>query len=93
MKKLKVEYFHSEQIGQPELYLELSQRFTDISFVITKINVQESEKFLNEGIKLIPFTRLSMNSSDSSSDSFEEVLKLYGDQTSIELETLIKEYL
>jgi hypothetical protein len=93
MKTLKIEYFHSEQIGQPELYQDLASQFQDVLFEVTKVNLQESEKLLEKDIKLIPFTRLSIKLSDSGSDSFDEVLKLYGDQTHIELETLIKEYL
>ena len=93
MKTLKIEYFHSDQIGQPELYRVLASKFSDVLFDVTKVDVQESEKLQDKDIKLIPFTRLSVKPNDSGSDSFDEVLKLYGDQTHIELETLIKEYL
>lgn len=93
MSTLKISYYYSDEIGQPDLYRELNEKYAEIEVFIQKVTSQESEKFLDQGIKAIPFTQVSLKNNGDSSSTYHEVLKLYGDQSQIELETLIKEYM
>lgn len=87
MQKLKISYYYSNEIGQPDQFHELAKKFTEVEFSIVKIDRKESEKFSEQGIKAVPFVQVSRKTDSS----FSEVLRLYGDQSQIELETLIKE--
>lgn len=81
MSKINLTYYYTDELKQLELVDSLLSEFQQLT--IQKICI-ESEKQIDSDIKVLPCFVFNTNT---------EVVKLFGEQTKIELSTLIKELL
>lgn len=86
MNQMEVHYFYSEDIGQPEVYQKLQSEYPQVNFTIQLIQKTDLTEIEKHSLLALPCLRFI-------GESNTQVLQLYGDQSELEIRTIIKEHL